>query len=303
MTYANADPDREPARGDATLVEFSTRVVGSLLEQLAALDVDLLLVGERGVGKERIAREVHYRSPRRTGAFVVLNCEIRPTERLATELFGAAAAATPSRARLRHGALADAAGGTLYLDEINALLPQTQARLLDAFETQQLPSDEGSQPGGVFPRIIASAVTDIGHLVSAGRFRLDLYERLRAVALAIPPLRHRRDELPDLVLRLLAHYAGQYGGDPVSLAPETMQRLVAHSWPGNLPQLENIIERIALHRSDAWVAEELERASALNHLTHSRTARERRAGAGTDTLRDATASIALPSAVLAWPVF
>ena len=303
VTSSGASPESEPARSDATLVEFSTRVAGPLIEQLAAVDVDVLLLGERGVGKERIARELHGRSLRHASAFVVVNCESRPAERLEVELFGPAAGGVTRRTRRRNGALDDAAGGTIYLDEVDALPPQTQARLFDALENQQVPSAEGSPSVRVFPRVIASAITDLARLVSAAQFRLDLYERLRVVTIAIPPLRERREELPGLVHRLLAQYAGQYGGETVAVTAKTMESLVNHSWPGNVPQLENIIERIALHRSDAWVAEELERASVLEHRKSSAPAghRARPARRVSDRLRSATPSaVALPSTILLW---
>jgi two-component system, NtrC family, C4-dicarboxylate transport response regulator DctD len=237
------------------------RAVAPLIEQLAVLDVDVLLCGEPGVGKERIARALHRRSRRCAGVFVIVNCTMRPPERLEIELFGGAIG--PSRRgalRTRQGALVEAAGGTVYLDEIDAMPRHTQARLLEALDDQEFLDVSVTQPPGLSARVIAAATTDPRRLVALGQLRADLHERLGVVAITIPPLRERRQELRELVEMLLAHYAARYGGEPVSVRPETMDRLVAHSWPGNLPQLENVVERIVLNRGDAWVAEELDRA-------------------------------------------
>jgi two-component system response regulator PilR (NtrC family) len=259
MHATSAVMDRSVARDP--LEAFAIRAAASLVPQLTTADVDVLLCGERGVGKERLAREIHRRSARQAGRFAVGSCTARPVERLEAELFGVQRRGTLRRVRHRPGLLHEAADGTIYLDEIEALPRSTQARLIQALEEREFVPLGTARRTPLCARLITSTTVDPAGLVTAGTLRADLYDRLRAVTIVVPPLRKRRDEIPDLVDALLARYVAHYGATQVEIRDDTMQRLVHHRWSGNIPELENVVERIALTQSDAWVAAELDRAS------------------------------------------
>jgi transcriptional regulator with PAS, ATPase and Fis domain len=191
-----------------------------------------------------------------------VNCAVGPVERLEAELFGVDASGAGAQRRERPGALDEAARGTVYLDELEAMPLSAQARLVQALEDQEYLRLGATAPTRLSARLIAAAVDDPARLVALGRFRADLYDRLRVVTITIPPLRERRQEIAELVGLLMDRYATQYRGGPVRLRPETLQRLVDHSWPGNIPQLENVVERIVLNGTDHWVADELDAAAS-----------------------------------------
>jgi two-component system response regulator AtoC len=230
------------AVGDRPIVAASSAMIELLeaLERVAPLEAGVLLHGERGTGKETLARALHALSPRRQEAFVALPCAELGARELTHELFGRPAAApgdTP-----RPGLLQDADGGTLFLDDVHALPAALQGELAGV-----LRRDTESRARGparrLELRVLAATSTDLAGEVAAGRFRKDLYECIAALALEVPPLRARALDLPLLLDHLLAQACRRSNRTPLAVGEEALARIVAYPWPGNLPELESAIAR------------------------------------------------------------
>jgi transcriptional regulator with PAS, ATPase and Fis domain len=215
-----------------------------VLEQArrAALsDAGVLVVGESGVGKEVLARAIHGLSARRDGPFVAVNCAAIPETLLEAELFGLAprsgVAGAPAEGRA--GKFERADRGTILLDEIGDMALRTQARILRVLETHRVERLGGDGPAPVDIRVIAATNKDLDAEVAAGRFRDDLYFRLRVVEIRVPPLRDRTED----VLPLAEYFLQRFGGDRVVLSRAARHTLLAHAWPGNVRELRNAVER------------------------------------------------------------
>lgn len=215
------------------VVELARRVAGS--------DVTVLIRGESGTGKERIARLLHQLSPRSRGPFVPLNCAALPESLLEAELFGIeSGVATGVTARL--GKLELANSGTLFLDEIGDLSPHLQAKLLRVVQERELERVGGRVPVRVNVRLVTATNRDLEAMMASGEFRTDLYYRLRVVELTLPPLRHRPEDVP-LLAQHFARLAGQRLGKPgLQLTRSALELLLRHDFPGNVRELENLIE-------------------------------------------------------------
>ena len=200
-----------------------------LVENLQASDAPVLLMGERGTGKEVVARAIHEHSPRRRGPFVAVNCAALPPELLDSELFGHVRGAFVGAVRDRVGRFELAAEGTVFLDEVSALTPGIQAKVLRVLVEQN------------DARLIAATKLDLKDAVARGEFRGDLYDRLRVVPIEIPPLRMRREDIEPLA-RLLLRRVGERHGRQLRLAPEVVRLFLNYAWPGNVQELENAIE-------------------------------------------------------------
>ena len=206
-----------------------------MVRQIAALQVDVLIEGETGTGKEMVARQLHRLSPRRTRPFVAVDCAALPQSGAEDILFGN---------RNRRGRLADAARGTLFLDEIDSLSPALQGRLSHIIEAGELPSPGAGQP--IDLRIIASTKTDLAQAVQRGSFRGDLYYRLESVRLRVPPLRERREDIELLFSVFLDEAAREIDRPRPIIDPEISARLQLDAWPGNLRELRNLALQIVL---------------------------------------------------------
>ena len=211
-------------------------------EKLAATDVTVLIQGESGTGKELLAREIHERSLRASGPFVAVNCAALPENLIESELFGYEKGAFTGAAQQRAGKFEQAHRGTLFLDEIGDMNPVTQAKVLRALEDRTIERLGGSRALSVDVRILSATHKDIAAEVAAGRFREDLFFRLKVITLEIPPLRQRSQDLPLLIQAFLRVYSSRHKRPGMSLSTEALDLLHRHSWPGNVRELRNVIE-------------------------------------------------------------
>jgi transcriptional regulator with PAS, ATPase and Fis domain len=212
-----------------------------LVENLQSSDAPVLLSGERGTGKEVVARAIHEHSPRRRGPFVAVNCASLPQDLLDSELFGHVRGAFTGAVRDRVGRFELAAQGTLFLDEVNELPLPIQTKVLRVLQERTYERLGETQTRTTDTRIIAASNTDLRDAVARGTFREDLYLRLRVVPIDIPPLRARREDIEPLS-RLLLRRVGEQHGRHLRLAPEVVKIFLNYAWPGNVQELEIAIE-------------------------------------------------------------
>ena len=229
-----------------------------LVARVARLDTTVLITGETGTGKELVARAIHYASQRIERAFVVVDCTALPEAHFESELFGHERGAFTGATAARRGLFETASGGTCLLDEIGELSPALQAKLLRVLQERAIRRVGGNDLIPVDLRVIAATNRHLKKLVDEGRFREDLYYRLHVVAIAVPPLRERQDDIPLLVRHFLEKYA-RAAERPVPLvSPEAMALLMSHAWPGNVRELEHALERaVALGPSPLLLPDDL----------------------------------------------
>jgi transcriptional regulator with GAF, ATPase, and Fis domain len=212
------------------------------VELVAATDASVVIEGETGTGKELVARTIHQRSGRVDGPFLAVNCGALPETLLEAELFGHVAGAFTGATHDRAGRFEQASGGTLFLDEVGELSAASQVKLLRAVQEGEITRVGESSPRQVDTRILAATHRDLRAEVKAGRFRQDLYYRLRVVGLMVPPLRDRREDVPDLVAHFVDRLNRKYGRSVRGLSAEAMEVVCDSDWPGNVRQLEHAIE-------------------------------------------------------------
>ncbi len=235
-----------PDDGCCGLVGTSRAIeeVRALVRTAARTDAHVLIEGETGTGKELVARAIHGLGRRTGGPFVPLNCAAIPEPLAESEFFGHARGAFTGALQERPGALRLADRGTLFLDEVEDLPLALQAKLLRVVQDREVRPLGGTAARRVDVRIVAAANRDLGRMVEAGEFRRDLYYRLRVLAIALPPLRQRREDVPALV----AHFVGRYNrrhGTTFAVPPAPVLRpLLEHTWPGNVRELENTLESL-----------------------------------------------------------
>ena len=241
---ARAVPEVEEPLGLIAKSEPMRRVV-DLAHRVAKVDSTLLITGESGAGKERIARLVHEESSRATGPFIAVNCGAITETLLESELFGHARGAFTGATQDRPGLFEAANRGTLLLDEVGEVSPGMQVKLLRTLQEREVRrvGENKSRPFDV--RVIAATNRDLAHGVAAGQMRQDLYYRLKVVELRVPPLRDRRDDILPLARLLLAESALRMKREMTGLAPETANQLLHYAWPGNVRELQNAMERSA----------------------------------------------------------
>ena len=226
--------------------------------RVAPTPATVLVTGETGSGKERVARLVHEYSTRAAGRFVAVNCGALAEGLLESELFGHVKGAFTGAIAARPGLFREAAGGTLFLDEVGDVSPALQVRLLRALQEREVVPVGAEAPVPVDVRLIAATRRDLSAMVRAGTFREDLYYRLHVVTLALPPLRERRQDLPALVDHFLRLTASRLGRGPIGIEPAAQAALLAYDWPGNVRELENVIERaVVLAAHDVLSADDL----------------------------------------------
>jgi two-component system response regulator HydG len=223
------------------------REVRELVERVADAGVSVLLHGETGTGKGLVARILHGASDRADGPFVSVNCAALPENLLESELFGHVKGAFTGATSARAGLFVDADGGTLFLDEVGDMVPALQAKLLDALERRVVRAVGASRERAVDVRIVAARHRDLRALVAAGHFREDLLYRLEGIAIEIPPLRLRRDDIPLLVESFIASTRAKTPKAVVErLSRDAMERVLAYRWPGNVRELEHAVARAVL---------------------------------------------------------
>ncbi|MGJ5814565.1 sigma-54 interaction domain-containing protein [Paludibaculum fermentans] len=213
------------------------------VQAAAPTDATILITGETGSGKELVARAIHSRSGRRNNPLVKVNCGAIPAGLVESELFGHVKGAFTSASDRRIGRFELANNGTLFLDEVGELPLETQVKLLRVLQEQEFEPVGSSRPIHVNVRIIAATNRDLDKAVQSGGFRSDLYYRLNVIPLRVPALRERRSDIPELVMAFLEQSARRMGKPVQVVSPETMRLLVEHSWPGNIRELQNVIER------------------------------------------------------------
>jgi len=213
------------------------------VQRVAATDTTVLVLGETGTGKELIARALHDRGARKDRPLVKVNCGAIPAGLVESELFGHAKGAFTGAIERHVGRFELADGGTLFLDEVSELPLETQVKLLRVLQEQEFEPVGSSRTVRVDVRIIAATNRDLEEAVRAGRFRSDLYYRLAVFPLRVPPLRERREDIPQLVMFFLDRFARKFGKTIDAVSQETMARLLAYPWPGNVRELQNVIER------------------------------------------------------------
>jgi DNA-binding NtrC family response regulator len=211
--------------------------------QIAPSRATVLLTGESGTGKELVAAAIHHRSPRAAGPFVRLHCAALAETLLESELFGHERGAYTGADRKREGRFEQANGGTLFLDEIGEISLGTQVKLLRVLQEREFERVGGNQTLHVDVRVIAATNRDLKAMVTAGKFREDLYYRLNVINLTLPSLRERPSDVPALAMHFLKRYADENGKAVHSISDAALALLANHSWPGNVRELENVIER------------------------------------------------------------
>jgi len=235
-----------------------SRAMKELLEMVAMIapsEATVLISGESGTGKELIARSIHHNSPRREHPLVVVNCAALTDTLLESELFGHEKGAFTGADRRREGRFMQADRGTLFLDEIGETSAAMQAKLLRVLQEKEIQRVGGEDTLAVDVRVLAATNRDLHRDVEAGKFREDLYYRLNVVALEIPPLRERRDDIPLLAQHFLTKFAEKNRKQVKGFTPGAMDLLLKYDWPGNVRELENAVERAVILLTGDHVSE------------------------------------------------
>ncbi len=247
------DLDRVSMFEDIVGSSAALRRVLAHVEKVAGTDATVLIVGETGTGKELIARAIHKRSPRATRAFIRVNCAAIPPALLASELFGHEKGAFTGALQRRVGRFEAAHGGTIFLDEIGDLPAETQIALLRVLQEREFERIGSSQPIAVDVHVLAATNRDLPAAVAAGTFRQDLFYRLNVFPIQMPSLRERVDDIPLLVAYLIERYATKAGKKIRTITKQTLALFQAYDWPGNIRELQNVIERaVILCASDTF---------------------------------------------------
>jgi two-component system response regulator AtoC len=248
LARRDARPDETSPRGRFRLIGESHAIkqIYSVVEKVANTPSTVLITGESGTGKELIARALHENSSRHKGPFIKINCAAIPKTLMESELFGydkgaftGAVGAKPGRFELAHG-------GTLFLDEIGEIPIEMQVKLLRVLQESEFERVGGIKTIKVDVRLVTATNRDLLQEIGAGSFREDLFYRLNVVPIHIPPLRERREDIPLLAEHFIAKFNERLRKQISSVAPEALDRLVAHHWPGNIRELENLMERTVL---------------------------------------------------------
>jgi len=213
---------------------------------VAPTDSTVLILGETGTGKELIARAIHNRSRRSTRAFIRVNCAAIPPSLIASELFGHEKGAFTGALQRRMGRFESADGGTLFLDEVGELPSETQVALLRVLQEREFERVGGGQTVTVDVRIVAATNRDLSAAAAQGTFRQDLFYRLNVFPIRLPPLRDRVDDIPLLVEYLIDRYAQKTGKRIRNISKETLNLFQAYDWPGNIRELQNVVERAVI---------------------------------------------------------
>jgi PAS domain S-box-containing protein len=228
--------------GDIVSHSPAMRRILEVLPRIAESESTVLVQGETGTGKELVARAIHGLSSRRDGPFVAVNCGALPDTLLESELFGYKAGAFTGATRDKPGRFALARGGTLFLDEIAEVSPALQVRLLRVLQERQFEPLGGTRAENTNARVVAATHRDLAAQVQSGAFRQDLYYRIKVVKLELPPLRRRREDIPFLIQHYIALFNAVRNKQVSGVSPDAMGVLLAHDYPGNVRELQNIIE-------------------------------------------------------------
>ena len=231
-----------------SMIGSSSRIAEAvaLAKKVAGTDTTVLLLGETGTGKEVFAQAVHAASPRKEKPFVAVNCSGFTPELLESELFGYKSGAFTGANRDKKGLIEEANGGTLFLDEIGEMSLDLQSKLLRVLENQTFIKLGDTQTSRVNVRIVAATNRDLKTEAERGRFRLDLYYRLSVFSIELPPLSHRREDIIPIATHFLAEFGAKVNRPKLFLSKEVANKLTNHAWKGNIRELKNLIERLAI---------------------------------------------------------
>jgi len=247
ITFPNPQTHSLSIRASALVfADPRSQALLSLTEQVAPSDANILVIGETGTGKELIARQVHAFSRRASKPFAAINCGAFPDNLFESELFGYEKGAFTGASSAREGWFETADGGTLFLDEIGDLPPLMQAKLLRVLQEGEIVRIGARKPLPVDVRLIAATNVDLEDAVLAGRFREDLYYRLKVVTLPLAPLRERAGDILPLTRHFISKYARRLGLEHIDLSNDAVGRLLGYPWPGNIRELENVVHRALL---------------------------------------------------------
>ncbi|QDV33886.1 sigma-54-dependent transcriptional regulator [Tautonia plasticadhaerens] len=220
------------------------------LRQVSPTPATVLILGESGTGKELVAKAIHNNSPRKSKPFVALNCAALSDTILESELFGHIKGAFTGADRERKGLIEHSNGGTLFLDEIGDLPPQTQVKLLRVIESGEILRMGSNEPIHVNVRLVTATNRDLPEMIKEGKFRTDLYHRIKVISIKLPPLRDRREDIPLLIDYFVREFAGRYGRPIPGISADLRKALMAYSWPGNVRQLRNVVESLLVIDTD-----------------------------------------------------
>ena len=244
------------------------RAIRTIIESIADTDATVLIRGESGVGKDVVARALHAASARRRGPFITVNCAAIPHGLLESELFGHEKGAFTGAHRRKPGQFEYANKGTIYLNEIAELPLALQAKLLHVLQDFQFSRVGGHELLEVDIRVIAATNRNLEEAMACREFREDLYYRLNVVEIRVPPLRERREEIPELAARFLARFNARYGRQK-ELMPETLARLTEYTWSGNVRELENVMRRGVVRADGEQAIEALVTRGRNGHKGHN----------------------------------
>ena len=239
-------PGERHGLGDYTAKSVAMQSLLSAAHRVAGRDTTVLILGETGVGKGLLARAMHHESPRAEGPFITVNCGALSETLIDSEIFGHERGSFTGAERSRRGYFELAHGGTIFLDEVSELPLHLQVKLLKVLEDGRIQPLGSERPVTVDVRVIAATNQDLSTAVREKTFRSDLFYRLNVVSLAIPPLRDRREDIPELAHSYLTHFARKLHSDVERFSPMASRVLVRYDWPGNVRELINVIERAAL---------------------------------------------------------
>lgn len=232
--------------GDMIGTSPAMRAVFELIQRVAPTESTVLITGESGTGKDLVAQQIHRQSPRASARFLPVNCGALPRSLIESELFGHERGAFTGAVKRKEGLFEAASGGTVFLDEIGELDTDLQVQLLRVLETHQVRRVGGTEPVTVDFRLIAATNRDLEQAMQDGRFREDLYFRLSVVPIHLPPLRERREDIPLLVEHFLGLHCRKHNRPVPVVSPDAMQLLLEYGYPGNVRELEHLIERIVI---------------------------------------------------------
>ncbi|RME30574.1 MAG: sigma-54-dependent Fis family transcriptional regulator, partial [Candidatus Zixiibacteriota bacterium] len=252
LAFGKLEDENRQLKGKLRRVSQPPQLIGvskpfkemmALVDKIAATDATVLITGASGTGKELIARILHDKSNRAEKEFIAVNCAAIPRELIESELFGHVKGAFTGAVRNKKGKFELADGGTLFLDEVGELALDLQAKLLRALQERVIEPVGGEKQIPVDVRVIGATNVNLEERVRAGRFREDLYYRLNVIPIRVPGLAERREDIPLLAKAFAARFAP---GEKITLSPDLLQALQQHSWPGNIRELENLLERMVL---------------------------------------------------------
>jgi DNA-binding NtrC family response regulator len=238
-----SDDESDVLVGTCAAMQEVYKAIGRVAQQ----DVTVLILGESGTGKELVARAIYHYSDRAKAPFLTINCAAIPETLLESELFGHEKGAFTGAERKRVGKFEQSDGGTLFLDEIGDMTPATQTKILRVLQEKQFERVGGNEPIKVNVRIIAATNRNLEEMVTAGRFRSDLYYRLNVYTIHLPPLRSRSGDLPVLAEHFVRRFSRELGKETRSISPEAVDLLSSYLWPGNVRELQSVLKKAILH--------------------------------------------------------